>query len=294
MNHVTRAQALAAFGATVLAAGCARPGSQIAVGSKNFAEEELLGEIYAQALEAHGLAVKRVFDLGGTQIAMAALGRGEIDMYPEYTGTALLVQLKEKPLHDARAIYDRVKTAYAKDYDLVWLTPAPMNDTQALATTAAIAARYHLRTLSDLAKAAPLLRLGAVPEFVSRPDGLPGLQAAYGGFHFKETRLIDIGLKYAALMSGDVDVVVAFGTDAEIDIDHLVVFIDDKHVWPVYQAAPVVRRATLDAHPVIATALDAIAPHLTDTVMRHLNGEMTGSAKRDTAAVAKDFLASIG
>jgi osmoprotectant transport system substrate-binding protein len=292
--QLTRARALTLIGGSLAAAGCAgTPNSAIAVGSKNFAEEELLGELYAQALEAKGLTVKRTFDLGGTQIAMEALQRGQIDLYPEYTGTALLVQLKLPPQHDARAIYDTVKAAYAKNYDLVWLAPAPMNDTQALATTQAIAQRYHLRTLSDLSRAAAQLRLGAVPEFLKRADGLPGLQRTYGGFVFKETRQIDIGLKYQALIDGAVDVVVAFGTDAELDRDRLVLFVDDRHVWPIYQAAPVVRKATLDAHPEIATALDALAPHLTDTAMRRLNGEMTGSAKREAADVAKEFLASI-
>ncbi|MBC5809452.1 MAG: quaternary ammonium transporter, partial [Candidatus Eremiobacteraeota bacterium] len=202
-----------------------------------------------------------------------------------------ITELKLKPVPDARAIYQTVKREYAKRYDLVWLAPAPMNDTQALATTRAVAEKYRLRTLSDLSKAAPQLRLGAIPEFTKREDALPGLQRAYGGFAFKSVKLFDIGLKYKALETGQVDVVVAFGTDGQIAADRLVVFVDDKHFWPAYQVAPVVRRATLEKHPEIATALDALAPLLTDDVMRGLNLQVDG-AKREPADVAREFLTS--
>jgi osmoprotectant transport system substrate-binding protein len=285
-----RAQALGLIAAAPIA-GCGH-GSSLAVGSKNFTEELLLGELYAQLLEKAGLNPGRKLDLGGTQIAMAALQRGEIDLYPEYTGTALLVVLGQAPLHDANAIYQTVKEQYAKRYDLVWLDPAPMNDTQALATTQAIRARYHVETLSDLSKAAPQLRLGAVPEFVKRADGLPGLQRTYGGFAFKSVRLLDIGLKYKALEQGDVDVVVAFGTDGAIAAENLYIFTDDKHVWPTYQAAPVVRAATLTKYPAIATSLNRLAPLLTDPVMRALNESIDGPQKREPADVAREFIAA--
>jgi osmoprotectant transport system substrate-binding protein len=292
MPRITRLDALTLIGGAFAVAGCSSGNSAntISVGSKNFTEELLLGEMYAQVLEHNGIKVTRKLNLGGTDIAMAALQRGEIDLYPEYTGTALLVQLKAQPLPDAKAIYSTVKNAYAKQYSLTWLDPAPMNDTQALATTQAISDKYKLKTLSDVATAAPQLRLGAVPEFVKRPDGLPGLQKTYGGFKFKETRLIDIGLKYKALLQGDVDVVVAFGTDGAIEADKLILFEDDKHFWPAYQVAPVVRNQTLTAHPEIAKALNALAPLLTDEVMRGLNNQIDGTQKREAADVARDFL----
>lgn len=286
---IPRARALTLI-ATAALAGCAPNGASITVGSKNFTEELLLGEMYAQVLERHGLPVSRKLNLGGTQIAMAALQRGEIDLYPEYTGTALLAVLGKPPLHDSKQIYDIVKREYASKYDLTWLQPAPMNDTQALATTQAIRSRYRLATLSDLSKAAPLLRLGAIPEFVKRADALPGLQKAYGGFKFKSISLLDIGLKYKALRSGNVDVVVAFGTDGAIATDDLYVFVDDKHFWPTYQAAPVVRNATLKTHPAIADALNKLSPLLTDDVMRKLNESIDGPAKREPADVAHDFI----
>jgi osmoprotectant transport system substrate-binding protein len=285
----TRARALGLLGAGLTLAGCGPHGDTIAVGSKNFTESLLLGELYAQLLEARGLAVRRRLDLGGTDIAMAALQRGEIDLYPEYTGTALLVVLKAPELAENRT-FAFVKTQYERRFRLEWLDPAPMNNTQALATTVALSARYGLHTLSDVAARAPQLRLGAVPEFVKRSDGLPGLQRAYGGFAFKEIRLVDFGLKYQALLDGDVDVVVAFGTDGAIVADKLVVMRDDRHLFPDYHVAPVVRQAALAAHPQIAPALDRVAPLLTDDVMRGLNNQIDGPLKREPADVARDFV----
>jgi osmoprotectant transport system substrate-binding protein len=290
----TRARALTLLAGGALAgalpAGCAStPPNGVAVGSKDFTEELILGEMYAQLLERAGLNVVRKLDLGGTQVAMAALQRGDIDLYPEYTGTALVTELKLHPGKDAAANYATVKRAYASQYALAWLTPAPFNDTQALATTQAVRARYALTTLDDLAKAAPQLRLGTIPEFTKREDGLPGLQRAYGGFQFKDVKLFEIGLKYEALATGQVDVVVAFGTDGQIDVDHLYVFVDDRHFWPAYQVAPVVRQATLAKFPAIASALDPLAPLLTDDVMRGLNAQVDG-AKKDPVDVARAFL----
>jgi osmoprotectant transport system substrate-binding protein len=287
---VKRARLLALL-AALPATACGRGGDRIRVGSKNFTESLILGELYAQLLEGAGLRVTRRLDLGGTDIAMAALQRGEIDLYPEYTGTALLVVLKATPHGSPADQFAFVRNAYAKRYGLVWLDPAPMNDTQALATTRPIAARLGLRTLSDVAVKAPQLRLGAVPEFVKRPDGLPGLRRVYGGFAFKDVRLLDFGLKYQALLAGDVDIVVAFGTDGAIVADDLVVMRDDRRLFPDYQVAPVVRKPVLDAHPTIATALNRIAPLLTDAVMRNLNNEVDGKAKREPSDVAHDFIA---
>ncbi len=289
---LSRGRALALIGAAAALPACARR-AQVIVGSKNFTEQLILGEMYAQLLAARDLSVERRLNLGGTQIAMAALRKGDIDVYPEYTGTALIAELHLAPLTDAAAIYRTVKTAYAQRYGLTWLDPAPMNNTQALATTRAIAQRYHVRTLSDLSAVAPQLRLGAVPEFTERPDGLPGLQRLYGGFRFKQVRLFDIGLKYKALLTGNVDVVVAFGTDGQIAADDLLVFVDDKHLWPVYAVAPVVRDDTLRRYPVIAPALNALSPRLTDATMRRLN-KAVDIDESEPADVAKQFLKSEG
>ena len=286
---ITRRAALATLaGAAFASSACARP-ADVKAGSKNFTEELILGEMYAQVLEHGGLRTWRRLDLGSTQVAMGALVRGDIDLYPEYTGTALLVVLKHAPMSDRQAVYELVKREYARRYDLVWLDPAPMNDTQALATTSSTSAKYRLRTLSDCARLAPKLRLGAPHEFLERPDGLPGLRKAYGGFAFASVVPVEIGLKYKALTSGDVDVVVAFGTDGQIDADRLIVLEDDQRFFPPYAVAPVVRRQALAAHPEIAGALNAIAPLLTDAAMRRLNEQVDGR-KREPADVARAFL----
>jgi osmoprotectant transport system substrate-binding protein len=287
---LSRARVIALLAAAPLVASCGRRGDSVTVGSKNFTEELILGELYAQALEHAGVPVTRKLNLGTTDIAMAALKRGEIDLYPEYTGTALLNVLHLPPDGDAKRVYSTVKAAYDKQFGLVWLAPAPMNDTQALATTQAIAGREAISKLSDLAPKAGELRLGAVPEFLKRADGLPGLQQRYRGFHFKQVKIVDNGLKYQALEHGDVDVILAFTTEGDLKANNLVVLEDDKHVFPPDQVAPVVRKVVLDAKPALAQALDKLAPLLTDEVMQNLNLQVDGSQKREPADVARDFL----
>jgi osmoprotectant transport system substrate-binding protein len=291
--QLTRARALAFIAAAPLVASCGG-GDSVKVGSKNFTEELILGELYAQSLESAGLRVTRKLNLGTTDIAMAALQRGEIDLYPEYTGTALLTVLHLPPDSDPKRSYLTVKNAYAKQYALEWLAPAPMNDTQALATTREVAGRYALGHLSDLAAKADELRLGAVPEFLTRADGLPGLQKRYGGFRFKQVKRIDNGLKYQALEHGDVDVIIAFSTEGQLKADSLVVLEDDKHLFPSYAVAPVVRKATLDAKPSLAPPLNKLAPLLTNEVMQNLNLQVDGKQKREPADVARDFLKQNG
>ena len=291
--QLSRARALTLLAAAPLATACNRSDA-VKVGSKNFTEALIVGELYAQVLEHAGVAVTRRLDLGTTDIALAALQRGEIDLYPEYTGTALLNVLHLPPESDPKRSYATVKDAFLKRYQLVWLTPAPMNDTQALATTQAVASAHSLGTLSDLAAKAGELRLGAVPEFLTRADGLPGLQKRYGGFHFKSVKTMDAGLRYSALEHGDVDVVVAFSTEGRLKSDNLVVLEDNKHLFPSYQVAPVVRKATLDAKPGIATPLNALSPLLDNDVMQHLNLQVDGALKREPADAARDFLKQHG
>jgi osmoprotectant transport system substrate-binding protein len=292
MRHITRARALALVAAAPVAVSCGKRDT-VTVGSKNFTEELILGELYAQALEHASIPVARKLQLGTTDIAMAALRRGEIDLYPEYTGTALLNVLHLPPISDPARAYAAVKRGY-EPLGLVWLTPAPMNDTQALATTQAVARREGLRTLSDLAAKAGRLRLGAVPEFLTRADGLPGLQKRYGGFRFAQTKIIDNGLKYQALLHGDVDVIIAFSTEGQLKADDLVVLEDDKHLFPSYAVAPVVRKAALAARPGIAAPLNALSPLLTNDAMQKMNLQVDGPQKREPADVARDFLKASG
>jgi osmoprotectant transport system substrate-binding protein len=289
---ISRARALGLLSATPLLARCAFDASRVRVGSKNFTESFLIAEIYAQALENAGMRVERIFNLGSTQIAMAAMERGSIDCYPEYTGTALIDVLHLAPISDPGAAYATVARLFAQRYGIVWLRASPMNDSQGLATTRAIASAQRLSTLSDVAAAAPNLRLATIQEFLARPDGLPGLQRAYGGFRFASVRTYDIALKYNALLEGKADIATAFTTDGEIASDRLVVLRDDRHFWPAYNVAPVVRRAALAARPAIARVLNAVSPALTDTAARRMNAQIE-SAAQDPADVAAAFLKSL-
>lgn len=290
MSILTRKEATALIGAALVLPRCTnRKSAAIRIGSKNFTEDSVIAEIYAQALEQAGLPVERRFDLGSTQIATAALRRGDIDLYPEYTGTALIDVLHLPPMRDGAALYRRVRDEFERRYGLRWLRPSPMNDSQGLATTQAIAKQYHIFTLSQLSRAAPQLRLAVIPEFLSRADALPGLQKFYGGFHFKDVKTYDIGLKYLALLHGDADVATAFTTDGTLYANHLVVLKDDRHFWPEYHIAPVARIEILRRFPTIAETLDRIAPSITDARARAMNYSVDVK-KEDSAAVAAAFV----
>jgi osmoprotectant transport system substrate-binding protein len=272
-------------------AGCALDGRQVRVGSKNFTESFIIAEIYAQALESAGLRVERLFNLGSTQIAIAAMQRGNIDLYPEYTGTALIDVMHFAPIADPQAAYVAVSRFFWERYAIVWLEPSPMNDSQALATTRAIALSKHLTTLSDVSRAAPQLRLATIQEFLARPDGLPGLQRFYGGFQFREVRTYDIALKYRALLTGKAEVASAFTTDGAMASDALVLLRDDRHFWSAYNVAPVVRKAALVAQPQIAEVLNSVSPWITNGAVRAMN-DAVENAQRDPADVAAAFLSS--
>jgi osmoprotectant transport system substrate-binding protein len=266
---------------------------KVVVSSKDFTEAELVGEMYAEVLEHAGIPVERKLHLGTTDIAQAALVKGDISLYPEYTGTGLVVVLKQPVMNDAQAVYDKVKADYETQFKLTWLDQSPMNDTQALATTKAVADKYQLKTLSDLSTKAKDLRLASIPEFQDRPDGLPGLKKTYGGFDFKKIDIFDIGLKYKALLQGDADVAVAFSTDGAIAGNNLLVLQDDKKLWPPYHIAPVVRDDVLAANPKIKDVLNGLSPKITDDVISALNWEVDGK-KRDIPDVAKEFLTKEG
>ncbi len=288
----------------------------IKVGSKDFPESIIIGEIYAQLLENAGLKVERKLNLGGTVIAQAALLAGDLDLYPEYTGTGLLVVLGEA-LADvpglggtptagmavasptasdpSTAVYDYVKQRYQEEYNLVWLDQTPMNDTQALAVTRAFAEEHSLTTISDLVALASTVDLifSAPVDFEDRDDGLKGLRATYGDFPATVNGVAP-GIKYQALMDGDANVVLAFSTDAEIGFNDLVVLEDDRALWPPYHVAPVVRQDALDANPGLADALNAVAQFITNDVQIKLNGQVVGPDGKSPEDVARAFLQEQG
>jgi osmoprotectant transport system substrate-binding protein len=288
------AEPTAGTAAQPTAASSGGAGGTIKIGSKDFTEEFIVAELYAQLLENAGFTVERKINLGGTPIAQAAITNGDIDLYPEYTSTGLLTVLKQQPLKEPGEILAAVKKGYEDQFKLTWLEPSPFNDTQGLAVTQATADKYGIKTYSDLATKAPELTIGGPAEFAEREDGIKGLQATYGGFQFKEFKQLGTGpLRYDALKGGDVDVVVVFTTDARIAADKLVVLQDDKTLYPIYNIAPVIRQDTLAANPAVADTLNKLAPLLTDSVITGLNAQVDIDGK-EYAAVAKEFLAGSG
>ena len=265
------------------------------IGSKDFTEQFIIAEMYAQILENEGFTVERKLSLGGTPVAQAAIMNSDIDMYPEYTSTGLLTVLKLDPIQDADEIYQTVKNGYEEQFNLTWLQPAPFNDTQALAMTRETAAQYGITTYSDLAPQAQNLVLGGPGEFLEREDGVKGLQGAYGGFEFKDMKQLGSGsLRYQALLDGEIDVVVAFGTDGAIGGNDLLLLEDDKTFYPIYNVAPLIRMDTLEKFPQIEEKLNALAPLLTDDIMSGLNWKVDGPDKMEPADVARDFLLEHG
>ncbi len=268
-------------------------GDPIVVASKDFTEQFVLGNIYRLLLENAGLTVEYREGLGGTPVVQEAISNGEVDLYPDYTGTGLLVVLKLPVNSDPEEVYDAVSQGYKEQFNLVWLDPAPMNNAQALAMTQEGAAEYGITTISDMVAHADQLIMIGPDEFPEREDGLPGLKAHYGDFNLKSYKPVDKGLRYEGLINGEADVAVAFGTDGEISAFNLVVLQDDKQMFPPYQVAPVVRQEVLDAHPEIEDILNGVAPLLTNEQMQRLNYEVSGK-QREPVAVAREFLVQVG
>jgi osmoprotectant transport system substrate-binding protein len=265
----------------------------IKVGSKDFTEQFILGEMYALVLADQGFKVERKLNLGGTPVAQAGLQSGQIDLYPEYTGTGLLTVLKEPAQSNQKQVFNTVAKGYKEKFNLVWLEPAPMNNAQALVMTQEGSKKYGIKTISQMvAKASQLTMIGP-PEFEAREDGLPGLKKAYGEFKLKKFIPADPGLRYKTLNNAQADVAVAFGTDGEISALKLVVLEDDKTLFPPYQVAPVIRQETLDQNPGIRDALNTLSPKLTTETMQRLNYEVSGK-QREPAEVAKEFLTQQG
>lgn len=275
------------------AAGNGTGNATVVVASKDFTEAFILGEMYALLLENAGYTIERRINLGGTPVVQQALLNEEVDLYPEYTGTGLLTVLRLPAATDPDEVYQTVKTGYEEQFNLTWLEPAPMNNTQALAMTQARADELGITAVSDMVAVADQLVLAAPPEFVEREDGLPGLQRVYGDFAFQNVLAVDPGLRYQALLNDEADVIVAFGTDGELAANDLVVLEDDQGLWPPYQVAPVIRQAVLDANPEIADTLNQLAPLLTNETMQQLNYEVSGN-QREPADVAREFLVSQG
>ena len=273
--------------------GCNRP-RRIVVGCKNFSEQIILGELIAQQIEhkTH-LPVERRFYLGGTYIAQQSIIAGRIDIYPEYTGTALTAILKLPPSSDKKAVYDRVKSEYEKRFHLTLGPPLGFNDTFAIEIRGEDARRLHLRTISQAAAYTPQWRAGFGYEFMERADGYKGLVATYGLKFATPPRIMDLGLLTRALKDHQVDLIAGNMTDGLIPALDLYVLEDDKHYFPPYEAVPVVREETLAKYPQVMPALEQLDGKISDQEMRQLNYEVDGR-KRDVKEVVTEFLRSKG
>ena len=266
---------------------------RVVIGSKNFTESLILGEIIAQELEAHtNLKVERRFYLAGTYICHQAIRAGRIDVYPEYTGTALNAILKQSGGNEEQ-IYERVKREYEQNFDLTLGQPFGFDDTFAMEIRGEDARRLNLKTLSQAAAFAPHWRAGFGYEFMERPDGYHGLAATYG-LHFAEPpRIMDLGLLARALRDHQIDMAAGNTTDGLIPALDLLVLEDDKRYFPPYQAVPVVREQSLQQHPEISQVLALLSDKISDADMRDLNYSVDGQ-HRDVSQVVRDFLRGKG
>jgi osmoprotectant transport system substrate-binding protein len=278
------------FAAALLLGGCSRR-ERVVVGSKNFTESDLLGEIVAQQIERRtGLPVERRLHLGGTFVCHAAITAGQIDLYVEYTGTAYTAVLQRPPIADRDSVYRTVARDYAQRFALLWGKPFGFDNTFAIAVRRRDATRYGLARISDLVQVAPRWHAGFGYEFLERADGFPGLARAYGLRFAAPPTAMDLGLTYRALADGKVDVIAGNSTDGQIQALDLAVLEDDRHYFPPYDAAPVMRQAVVERHPEIAAALAQLAGGISDAEMRRLNA-LADVEHQDIATIARDWLA---
>jgi osmoprotectant transport system substrate-binding protein len=276
------------------AAGCRKPAQvHLTIGSKFFTEQVILAELLAQHIESRtNIPVDRKTNLGGTLLVHKALLSGNLDLYVEYTGTALTAVLNEPPGTDSSAaIYNRVKQQYSQRFHLDLTEPLGFENTFAMVIRGDDAQNLHLRTMSDLAPIAPKWHAGVGYEFLERPDGFPGWSTRYSLHFAAPPNVMDLGLLYRALLDRQVDVVAGNSTDGLIDSFHLVALEDDKHYFPPYDAVPIVRRAALEKFPQLRAALADLSGKLTAADMRHLNAQVDAD-QRDVAAVVRAFRAA--
>jgi osmoprotectant transport system substrate-binding protein len=264
--------------------------NRIVIGSKNFTEQLVLGELIAQQIENKtGLPVERRFYLAGSYICHQAILGGRIDIYPEYTGTALTAILKQNPEGNREQVFNRVKDEYATRFDLAVGPPLGFNDTFAIEIRGEDARRLGLKTISEAARYTPQWRAGFGYEFMERPDGYQGLAATYGLHFAGPPRIMDLGLLTRALKDKQVDLIAGNTTDGLIPALDLFVLEDDRHYFPPYEAIPIIRQQMLARHPEVKQALDALAGKISDDDMRQLNYAVDGQ-KRDVKEVVQEFL----
>lgn len=270
-----------------------KTGGKVVISGKNYTEQEILVYLMAGVVEAKtDLEVETKPWLGGTMVASKALDAGDIDIYAEYTGTALMVQLEQEVITDPDEAYATVSKMYKEKKDITWLKPFGFNNTYTLTLRKAHAEQLGVETFSDLIKYAPDLVMASEPEFLERDDGYKGIQKLYG-INFKDVKAMDAGLMYSALKDSKADVAPAYATDGRIISFDLKVLKDDKNFFPPYYAAPIIRNDTLAKHPELADALNSLAGKLDDTTMQQLNAQVDLD-KKASKDVANEWLKAQG
>jgi osmoprotectant transport system substrate-binding protein len=280
---------------TVLFSACRAPSRpQLVVSSKFFTEQIVLAELLAQHIEARmGIPVARKSNLGGTLLVQKAMLSGEVDLYVEYTGTALTAVLGEKSAKDSAAVYQRVKDEYARRFAFEVTEPLGFENTFAMVVRGEDARSLQLAKISDIAPLAPQWRAGVGYEFLERPDGYRGWTERYGLKFGKEPSVLDLGLLYRALAEKKVDIVAGNSTDGLIDVLGFVPLQDDRHYFPPYDAVPIVRRGALERFPELRATLAELSGKISAQEMRRLNREVDAD-QRDVAAVVREFRAAKG
>ncbi|WP_435788231.1 glycine betaine ABC transporter substrate-binding protein [Clostridium sp.] len=263
----------------------------IRIGSKNFTENLVVGEIYSLALENAGYKVERVPNIASSVIH-TSLVNDEIDLYPEYTGTGLLSILKLKLNTDPQEVYNTVKSEYEKQFKLVWLDYSSANDGQGLVIRTEIANKLKIKTISDLQVNANEIRFASQGEFDQREDGILALEKVYGKFNFKSSKIYDNGLKYQVLSNDEADVAPAYTTEGQLVKKEFILLEDDKKVWPPYNLAPVVKQSILEANPDISDVLNKISASLDTAKITELNASVDVD-KKEYEEVAKGYFDSI-
>ena len=266
-----------------------KPLKQIAMGSKDFTEQQILGHMFSELIEQKtDIKVKREINLGGTQVCFEAMKNNNIDMYVEYTGTIYANILRHPPINDMQKVYDLSKDTLLREYNIAVMPQMAFNNTYTLAVTKDLAEKYNLKRISDLSGHSANFRTGTTLEFLNRKDALPGLQKKYN-LTFKENIGLDGSPRYSALINKDVEIIDAFSTDGLLKKFNLVTLKDDKKFFPPYYAVPLVRQETLDKYPELTDVINSLAGVLTEDVMVELNYQVDEMQKQPEE-VAKEFL----
>jgi glycine betaine/choline ABC-type transport system substrate-binding protein len=289
---VKRPALLVLASAVVALCGCQRGSAPMRIGSKNFSEQIVLAEIVAQALESKGLRVDRKFNLGGTFVCHKALVAGDLDLYPEYTGTAFTAILAKKPVSDPAAVREEVAREYRKRWDLIWSPPLGFENTFALVVRGEDARRWGSKTISDLKAHAAEIRPGFGYEFLEREDGYKGLTLAYGFEFGKRPAQMDLGLLYPALENRQVDLIAGNSTDGLIAALGAAVLEDDRHYFPPYEAAFVVRGRVWRERLAVHQVLESLGGRISAETMRKMNAQLDRD-KRRPEDVAREFLKTL-